>query len=305
MSSGSPIRCSAVLSAAIFWKSSKSTPMRSAVCCVIAVETNPGRDAVDVDVEAAELDRERLRHRLDAGLRGRVVQLAAVAERRDRGDQHHLPAAVLGHVRLRRLGREERAAQVGGDHGVPVVVGHLVDEVVADDPGAGDEDVEAAVLLDRPRDRAPRLRRGRSRRSRAAGPARRRRRRGRRPRPSRPRTRSARRRRLADPAAAAGDERDLPSKRSMPRSLFGRAREAHRDPLARPGRLSTRQPGRLLDVSGRNARRLAPRACSASARARCGTTWPRTSRSTTATSCGSRTGRRSAACGSSASGRRA
>jgi acyl-CoA thioesterase FadM len=43
----------------------------------------------------------------------------------------------------------------------------------------------------------------------------------------------------------------------------------------------------------------------ASAKARSGTTWPRTSRSTTATSCGSRTGRRSAACGSSGSGRRA
>ena len=33
-------------------------------------------------------------------------------------------------------------AQVGGDHGLPVVVRHLVQEVVADDPGAGDEDVE-------------------------------------------------------------------------------------------------------------------------------------------------------------------
>ena len=59
---------------------------------------------------------------------------------------------MLGHVRLRRLGGEERAAQVGGDHGVPVVVAHLVDEVVADDPGAGDEDVQAAELLDRARD---------------------------------------------------------------------------------------------------------------------------------------------------------
>ena len=107
------------------------------------------RDAVDVDLEPAELDRERLRHRLDPGLCGRVVELAAVAERRDRRDQHHLPAAVLGHVRLRRLGGEERAAQVGGDHRVPVVVAQLVDEVVADDPGARDQDVQAAELLDR------------------------------------------------------------------------------------------------------------------------------------------------------------
>ena len=42
MSAGSPIRWSAVLSAAIRWKSSKSTPSRSAVCFVIADETKPG-----------------------------------------------------------------------------------------------------------------------------------------------------------------------------------------------------------------------------------------------------------------------
>jgi hypothetical protein len=40
-----------------------------------------------------------------------------------------------------------------GDDGVPVVVGHPVDEVVADDPGAGDQHVEPAALLDRARDR--------------------------------------------------------------------------------------------------------------------------------------------------------
>ena len=37
---------------------------------------------------------------------------------------------------------EERPAQVRVDHRVPVVVRHLVEQVVADDPGAGDEDVE-------------------------------------------------------------------------------------------------------------------------------------------------------------------
>ena len=59
---------------------------------------------------------------------------------------------MLGHVRLRRLGGEERAAQVGGGHGFPVVVGQLVHQVVADDPGAGDEGVEAAEFIDRARD---------------------------------------------------------------------------------------------------------------------------------------------------------
>ena len=35
---------------------------------------------------------------------------------------------------------------------LPVVVGHLVEQVVADDPGARDEDVEPPVRLDRSRD---------------------------------------------------------------------------------------------------------------------------------------------------------
>ena len=87
----------------------------------------PGRDAVDPHREAAELDRERLRQPLDPGLRGGVVRLAAVAERRGRRDEHHRAAALLDHVRLRGLGGEERPAQVRRDDRLPVVVGQLVE----------------------------------------------------------------------------------------------------------------------------------------------------------------------------------
>ena len=144
---------------------SNGTPMRSAVCCVIAGRDEPRRDAVDVDVERAELDRERLRHPLQPGLRGRVVRLAAVAERRRRRDQHHLPALLLDHVLLRRAHGVERALQVRVDDGVPVVVAHLEEHVVADDPGARDEDVERAAVRRPPPRPPPRRPRASSRRS--------------------------------------------------------------------------------------------------------------------------------------------
>ena len=49
-------------------------------------------------------------------------------------------------MRLCDLRGEERPTQVGRDDRLPVVVRHLVDEVVADDPRAGDENVETTRL---------------------------------------------------------------------------------------------------------------------------------------------------------------
>ena len=152
-SSGWPTRRSGTCAETASMNCSNGTPMRSAVCCVIAVAMKPGRDAVDVDVERAELDRERLRHPLQPRLRGRVVRLAAVAERGGRGDQHHLPGLLLDHLLLRGAHRVERSLQVRVDDGVPVLVAHLEEHVVADDPGARDEDVERAAVRDRGLDR--------------------------------------------------------------------------------------------------------------------------------------------------------
>ena len=90
---------------------------------------------------------------LEPRLGGRVVRLAAVAERRGRGDQHHLPGLLLDHLRLRRADGVERCLQMRVDDGVPVLVAHLEEHVVADDPGARDEDVERAAVQDRGLDR--------------------------------------------------------------------------------------------------------------------------------------------------------
>ncbi len=111
-----------------------------------------GTNDVGRNPELAQLERERLREPLDPGLGRRVVRLAAVAEGRHGRDEHHRPALLLDHRGLRRAHREERASEVGRDHGLPVVVRHLVQEVVADDPRARHEDVQPSRLEGR-RDR--------------------------------------------------------------------------------------------------------------------------------------------------------
>src|SRR6267143_330089 len=60
------------------------------------------RHRVHVDVERAELDRQRASHPLQARLRGRVVGLAPVAQRGGRRQEDHLSVLLLDHVLLRR-----------------------------------------------------------------------------------------------------------------------------------------------------------------------------------------------------------
>ncbi len=50
---------------------------------------------------------------------------------------------------LRRAGAKERAFEVRVDDRIPFLVGHLEQQVVANDARARDEDVEASELLDR------------------------------------------------------------------------------------------------------------------------------------------------------------
>ena len=47
------------------------------------------------------------------------------------------------------VGRTEVAAEVDADHVVPLALGHVDDEAVAEDAGVVDEDVDVAVRLDR------------------------------------------------------------------------------------------------------------------------------------------------------------
>ena len=62
---------------------------------------NPGATQFTLTLNGPSSIASVLRHALQAGLRGRVVRLAAVAERRGGRDQHHLPALLLDHVPLR------------------------------------------------------------------------------------------------------------------------------------------------------------------------------------------------------------
>src|SRR5690606_32319189 len=55
--------------------------------------------------------------------------------------------ALLGHVRLGRPAHQEGAAQVHVHHGVPVLLGHLEQEVVPDDAGVVDQDHRRAEPL--------------------------------------------------------------------------------------------------------------------------------------------------------------
>src|ERR1700761_5808327 len=107
------------------------------------------RDAVDGDVAAAQLARQRARHARHAGLGRGVVGLAGVAAgAHDRGDVDDAAEALLHH-RAHDLARHaEDRLQVGVVHRVPVGVLHAHGEVVARDAGVVDQHVHAAVFLD-------------------------------------------------------------------------------------------------------------------------------------------------------------
>ena len=116
-----------------------------------------GGDAVDLDVVAGQLLGDDLGERGDARLRRRR-SCSARDWRADpdvddvltmlRGAGRPglvLVAPVGGNV----AGRAEVAAQVDADHVVPLALGHVDDEAVAQDAGVVDEDVDAAEGLDR------------------------------------------------------------------------------------------------------------------------------------------------------------
>src|SRR5262249_30573847 len=56
---------------------------------------------------------------------------------------------ALAPVRRSVAGRRKVALEVHGDNGIPLVLGHVHEHPVAEDPGVVDEDVEPAELVDR------------------------------------------------------------------------------------------------------------------------------------------------------------
>ena len=106
-------------------------------------------DRVDGDLRARELHRPRPREGHDPGLGRGVVRLAEVAVlaggRADDDDPAAL--ALLAHPHRRRARARERAAQVRPDDEVEVLVGHLPQHLVAQHARVGDHDVQPAELL--------------------------------------------------------------------------------------------------------------------------------------------------------------
>ena len=219
----------------------------SVIAAVMSVSMKPGATTLARMLRDAELLGDRLGEADQPRLARRVVRLPLVADDADdAGDVDDPSPAPLHHAARRRANRDERAAQVGVDHGVPVVVLDAEQDVVARQPGVVDEDVDLRRTPSPPPRRAPST--DAVSPTSHAKPARRRRDRRRgllRARLVAPDDRDARARagqrlgdRAADAARAAGDER-----RACPvRSIFMRC--------SRSGELT-----QLFDFGGGAARR--------------------------------------------------
>ena len=109
-----------------------------------------GRDAVAAHVVAHHVQRDGLGQRRDAQLRRRVVRLAEIADQARGGGHVHEGAALLLAVVFRRgAGDVERAREMHVDHRVPVILGHLVEDHVAQDAGVVHHAVDPAIGVQR------------------------------------------------------------------------------------------------------------------------------------------------------------
>ena len=96
---------------------------------------------------ARVLQRQRLGEADDAGLGGRVVDLAHLALLAvDRGDVDDAAGIAVAHALDHRPRHGEHRIEVGAHHRRPLVEGHLVEHAVARDAGIVDEDVDRPEL---------------------------------------------------------------------------------------------------------------------------------------------------------------
>src|SRR6266550_5580578 len=104
-----------------------------------------GTDRVHRDAVLAEVAGSDLGEAADRGLGGAVVRLAGIPEQpRSRAERDDAAPALLAHVSARVADAGERALQVHGEDGIPLLLAHVEDHAVAQDAGTGDEDVDAA-----------------------------------------------------------------------------------------------------------------------------------------------------------------
>ena len=136
-----PVRCA---SAECGPASSPSTPP-TAVRHVGFDESR--RDGIHGDIAAAHLLRERFRQSDQPGLRRHVIRLPRIARladhRRNLMIRPQRSASCLQHL----LDRQKRAGQIGGDHGVPIVLLHAQRQAVFGDAGVVDQNGDRPEIL--------------------------------------------------------------------------------------------------------------------------------------------------------------
>src|SRR5215813_11345899 len=138
MSSGTPIRRMGTVSATASRNLSTVTPRRSAVASVIAVAMKPGAIAFTLMPNGpSSIASVRVK-----------PWMPAFAERGRRAQIDDLAPPLVGHEPLYRTRAEECAAKVNANHRVPVVLGHLEQQVVPRDAGVVDQDVDATKVVD-------------------------------------------------------------------------------------------------------------------------------------------------------------
>src|SRR4051794_11859940 len=115
-----------------------------------------GRNVVDADAAAGELERERPGQALHTALADAVAEIVRLRDQLvDARDVDHDTRRLLRHESLDCLaGAEERPAQVDRDHPVEVRAGELLGRVRELDARVVDEDVEATEALRRLADHA-------------------------------------------------------------------------------------------------------------------------------------------------------
>ena len=117
-----------------------------------ADHAGPGerRHAVGADVEAAHVERDRLRQADDAELGGGVVGLAVIADQAGgRGEVDEGAALLLAENPRGGVAGIERAHQVDLDDGLERLDAHLVEDHVAQNAGVVDDAVEPAEVVGR------------------------------------------------------------------------------------------------------------------------------------------------------------
>ena len=108
----------------------------------------PGRQAIRTHIEPLHVDRDRFRQGRDAELGRSVIRLAHIADQpRSAGDVNVGAAFLLAVLVGRRTTDKEAAGEVNRDHREPVLGRHAVKDLITQNAGVVDDDIEPAEMV--------------------------------------------------------------------------------------------------------------------------------------------------------------